>query len=148
MISIIRNSLSYLLVKVTRGHRLQFSNLLSEHGLYVGQEMVLDRLWEQDGLTMSELAERLKIKPPSATKMVQRMAQSNLVETRQSISDARVTQVFLTKSGRKLKSSIESDWTQVDEAMFSQLSETEKDTMKQLLEKIQAGQRESVYIQV
>ena len=136
----IRDSLSFLMVQVIRTHRRQIANMLSEHGLYVGQEMVLNFLWEQDGLTMSELVERLDIKPPSVTKMIGRMAQTNLVETRPSTTDARVKQVFLTTQGRRLRQHIETAWETADNEMFSHMSDTEREHFFSLLKEIHRNQ--------
>jgi DNA-binding MarR family transcriptional regulator len=136
----IRDSLSFLMVQVIRTHRRQIANMLSEHGLYVGQEMVLNFLWEQDGLTMSELVDRLDIKPPSATKMIGRMAQASLVETRPSSTDARVKQVFLTAEGRRLRQHIETAWETVDNEMFSHMSATECEQFSNTLKEIHRNQ--------
>ena len=54
----IKESASFALAKVCKAHRANIGGLLAEHGLHVGQEMVLMELWEDDGLRGGELAVR------------------------------------------------------------------------------------------
>ena len=51
----------------------QVHNLFGELGLFPGQTFVLYALWDQDGLTQSELTARLNRSPSTITKKVQRM---------------------------------------------------------------------------
>ena len=46
----IRQNTSFILAKACRAHRAYVGELLAEHGLHVGQEMVLVELWQGDGL--------------------------------------------------------------------------------------------------
>jgi len=54
------------------------------------------------GLRLSELSERLLIRPPSVTGLVDRLVRAGFVARDGSASDLRVKQVQLTRSGRKL----------------------------------------------
>ncbi|MEL6580581.1 MAG: MarR family transcriptional regulator, partial [Cyanobacteria bacterium J06621_12] len=52
---------TYLMVKVTRAHRALISAALAKMNLHIGQERLLMQLGEEDGLTQTQLAERLCI---------------------------------------------------------------------------------------
>jgi predicted transcriptional regulator len=68
------NTLDFLLAEVCHQHHFRTNTLLEAIGLYRGQPPVLFALWDQEGLTHSELAERLQNTPATITKMLQRPA--------------------------------------------------------------------------
>ena len=97
----------YLLARACKAHRGSVGAVLAEVGLHVGQEMVLLHLWRQDGLTPSELAERLGVEPPTVTNMLSRMEKAGLLERCRDTGDARCTRVYLTEKGRELREPVE-----------------------------------------
>ncbi len=78
----ITESTGYLMAQVCKLHRNKASELLSDIGLYVGQEMFLVHLWQQNGLTLSEMADNLCVRPATITRMLERMEKAGLVERR------------------------------------------------------------------
>ena len=64
--------------------------LLDELGLHRGQAWVLYALWDQDGLTQSELTERLNRSPSTVTKTVQWLEKAGFVKRCADDSDERV----------------------------------------------------------
>ena len=95
----LRLNTSFALAKVCRAHRAHVGELLAEHGLHVGQEMVLVELWHDNGLRGGDLAERLGVEHPTITKMLRRLEACGLVERRADPEDARSLRVYLTESG-------------------------------------------------
>ena len=57
----ISDTISFTLARVGGAHRSLASKMLAEVGLHVGQEMLLQILWQEDKLTQSELADHLCI---------------------------------------------------------------------------------------
>src|SRR5829696_1778168 len=90
----VRENMSFVLAKVCKAHRAYVGALLAEHGLHVGQEMVLSELWQEDGLRGGELAVRLGVEPPTVTKMRRRLEGCGLVERRQDPADARSFRIY------------------------------------------------------
>lgn len=72
---------------------------LLEHGLYAGQDAVLLKLAEEDGLPPGILAQRLGVRPPTVTKTISRLQAQGFVTKQASESDQRQTHVFLTDQG-------------------------------------------------
>jgi DNA-binding MarR family transcriptional regulator len=99
--------------------------LLDELGLYRGQTPVLRALWVQDGLTQSELTERLSRSPSTITKTVQRMEKAGLIRRGPDDSDERVSRVFLTDAGRALQPAVEGVWNKLDRQIFAGFSPQE-----------------------
>ena len=67
------------------------------------QWAVLNRLWEEDGLSQVELAERTFKDKPGTTRILNLLEQKGIIVRRPDENDGRVLRVFLTKSGRELK---------------------------------------------
>ena len=134
----ITEALGYLMFHICRAHRNKAQELLSELGLYTGQEILLMHLWLEDGLTQTTLAERLCIQPATLTKTLDRLEQVGLVARQPDIDDRRVMHVNITNKGQQLRHSIESVWREVETQSFGSLSVEERDTLRRLLEKIYA----------
>lgn len=126
----------YLLARACKAHRGRVGAGLSEVGLHVGQEMVLSHLWTEDGLTPSELAERLGVEPPTVTNMLSRMEKGGLLERCRDPKDARCTRVYLTERGRELREPVERRWEAVQERAFAGFTAEEEDLLRELLIRI------------
>jgi DNA-binding MarR family transcriptional regulator len=98
---------------------------LDELGLFRGQTSLLRALWEQDGLTQSELTERLSRSPSTITKTVQRMEKAGLVRRGSDESDERISRVFLTDAGRALRPAVEEMWDKFDRQLFAGFTDQE-----------------------
>ncbi|CAN5912262.1 hypothetical protein BH23ACT11_BH23ACT11_05160 [soil metagenome] len=135
----IQSQTSYTLAKVCRAHRGIVGAFLAELGLHVGQEMVLIELWEQDGLRSGELASRLGVEPPTATRMVQRLENGRIVRRQQDPEDARSFRVYLTDAGRSLEEPVTRRWELVEERLLAGLSHEERRSFYRILFKVRAG---------
>ncbi|MFM9976113.1 MAG: MarR family winged helix-turn-helix transcriptional regulator [Beijerinckiaceae bacterium] len=91
-----------MLTLAARRHRVRTAALLVELGLFPGQDLVLQSLGKQDGMTMGEIADQLSIRPPTASKMIARMTAQGLLERRGKEDDARLVAVFITDAGKAL----------------------------------------------
>lgn len=135
----IRENTSFVLAKVCKAHRAYVGGLLAGHGLHVGQEMVLVELWQDDGLRGGELAARLRVEPPTVTKMLRRLEGCGLVERRQVPTDARSFRVHLTEKGRALEEQVIRCWAQTEETALAGLSAGEKQTFRELLIRVRSN---------
>lgn len=95
--------------------------------------MILRQLWPADGLTQSELADRLCIQAATVTKMVQRMEQTQLIERRGDPEDQRVSRVYLTDQGRALLQPYEEAWATLEQYLIEGLSLEERVLLRRLL---------------
>ncbi len=127
------NSTGYLLAKVCKSHRNKAGELLAEVDLYVGQEMFLAELWQEDGLSQSEIVDNLLVKPATVTRMLDRMEKSGLVERRKDLDDQRVSRVFLTEKGRSLHSDVEVVWQRLEDISLVNFSLEERVLLRRLL---------------
>jgi DNA-binding MarR family transcriptional regulator len=67
------------------------------------QWVVLYRLWEQEGLTQAEIAERTIKDKPTITRMVDVLEKKGLVVRRNDENDRRVYKIYLTEEGKMLE---------------------------------------------
>ena len=126
----------HLISKVC-GRRFQWMHdRLDVLGLYHGQPSVLNALWKQEGMTQSELSDALNRSPSTITKMVQRMEKAGFVERRDDPSDERISRVYLTETGRNVRSAVEDVWQSFAAQAFEAFTEDELAHFHTLLERL------------
>ncbi|UBU12866.1 MarR family winged helix-turn-helix transcriptional regulator [Nonomuraea gerenzanensis] len=108
-------TLTYALIKLMKAHRNQLAAALVPLGLHVGQELLLNQLWREDGLTQGELIARLGVEPPTVTKTLQRLERAGFVHRAPDPDRPRIGRVYLTDEGKALREPVEGIWTQLDE---------------------------------
>src|SRR4030081_3416197 len=94
----------------TRAHKLlrgAADEAMSRHGVRIGQNLVLEVLWETDGLTPGELAERLRVATPTVVKSAIRMESAGLLVRLRDPVDRRLVRLHLTDRARAVKGDIE-----------------------------------------
>jgi MarR family transcriptional regulator, organic hydroperoxide resistance regulator len=126
-------NLDFLLAQVCHLHHFRANELLEALGLYRGQPPVLRALWEQEGLTHSELAERLRNTPATITKMLQRMEKAGFVLRKPDAADQRVSRVYLTDAGRAIQSQVQAVFQQMEAETFAGFAPDEGILLRQYL---------------
>lgn len=102
------------------------------------QSRILILLLEAETMTQKELTNRLGIQPGSVSEVLGKLESSNLIMRTPSDTDHRTTNIHLTQTGIELAQIAAKRRKERHQQMFSSLSEDEKDTLIQLLEKINA----------
>jgi DNA-binding MarR family transcriptional regulator len=125
-----------LIARVALIHRTRVSEYLAKHNLYVGQEMLLKCLWNQDGLSQKEIADLMGIQAATATRMVIRMERSGLVRRETDPDDQRVSQVYLTDLGRSLQGAVEEGWMAIEQQILEGFSLEERLLLRRYLEQL------------
>ena len=132
----VEETTSFALAKACRAHRVSVGAELARLGLHVGQEMVLLELWREDGLKGGELAARLRVEPPTVTRMLQRLEACGLVKRSRDPEDARSLRVYLTPAGRNLQDPVAETWARIEEETFQGMSEKEKQLFRSYLARV------------
>ncbi|HET9906774.1 MAG TPA: MarR family transcriptional regulator [Anaerolineales bacterium] len=101
----LENSFGYLINLSAQRLKYELHQTFQERGYDVTPEqwVVLNRLWEQDGLSQVELAERTFKDKPSTTRILNLLEKKSLVVRRPDEKDGRVLRVYLTASGWEIK---------------------------------------------
>ena len=126
-------SINFLLRMICQAQRSQMSNALAEIGLYAGQEMFLWHLWRQEGLTQSQLVERMCVQPPTVSKMLDRLEKAGLVESRPDAENSRLSRVYLTEQGNIRQRAVRAIWTNVEQRLTEGLTVEERIVLRRLL---------------
>ena len=135
----IQDYIGFQLFQIGRMHRQLAEEALNKLGLHAGQEMTLLRLWIEEGLSQTQLAASMRVEPPTATKMLQRMEQAGFIERRADPEDARVTRVYLTERGRSLEQPVLDVWKKLESQTVAGLSATEQALLSRLLQQVSAN---------
>src|SRR5438093_9482848 len=126
-------SINFLLSMICRAQRGKMSEALTEIGLYAGQEMFLWQLWRQDGLTQSQMVERMCVQPPTVSKMLDRMEKTGLVERRPDSEDSRISRVYLTEQGRESERAVCDVWNTLERRLIENMTVEERILLRRLL---------------
>src|SRR6185436_11541595 len=97
------NQLCFALYSASLAMTKLYKPLLDELGLTYPQYLAMLVLWEQDGLTVSELGERLYLDSGTLTPLLKRMEAAGLVSRLRAVQHERRVHITLTAAGRKLK---------------------------------------------
>ncbi|MDO9570223.1 MAG: MarR family transcriptional regulator [Hydrogenophaga sp.] len=97
------NQLCFALYSASLAMTKLYKPLLDELGITYPQYLVLLVLWERDGITVSELGERLSLDSGTLTPLLKRLETAGLVSRLRDTQDERRVLVRLSAAGRELK---------------------------------------------
>ncbi len=117
------NQLCFALYSASLAMTKLYTPLLNALNLTYPQYLVLLVLWEQDGLTVTALGERLHLNSGTLTPLLKRMEFNGLLARARSPEDERRVLVSLTAEGKKLKTRAAAIPPCVAEATHCSLSE-------------------------
>ncbi|MEY8741208.1 MarR family winged helix-turn-helix transcriptional regulator [Bacillales bacterium AN1005] len=133
MVNRIDCDIRQLLDKISFRTRRDYSESLRELNLYVGQDNLLARLWEGDGVTQMQLCEHLKCEPPTVTNMVKSLEQNGFIHRKKDAQDARVMRIYLTDKGKEIKESVDFKWEQQQNKLLHSISMDERLILRDLM---------------
>ncbi|MEN3360321.1 MAG: MarR family transcriptional regulator, organic hydroperoxide resistance regulator [Mycobacteriales bacterium] len=107
--------------------------ILRQHGVYLGQEVMLTVLWASDGLTPGELAERLGVTVPTVVRMAKRMESSGLLARRRDSRDGRLVRLHLTPRAKRLERPLKADLAVLAEHAMAGLSPADHEVLDRAL---------------
>ena len=97
------NQLCFALYSASLAMTKLYKPLLEALGLTYPQYLAMLVLWEQDGLGVSALGERLFLDSGTLTPLLKRLEAQGLLQRQRSPEDERRVHVYLTPAGRTLK---------------------------------------------
>jgi len=108
---ILDNALGFWIARVYFVSRGTLYRRFRAHGVDMTPEqwMVLVRLWEQEGVTQTLLAERTLRDAPTMSRILAAMERADLISRRVDPMDRRARLVFLTDRGRGLRKALSAE---------------------------------------
>ncbi len=131
-----------LLRLFTRTHkvlRARMDQAMSRYGVRAGQNLMLEALWDDDGRTPGELAERLGVATPTVVKSATRMEAAGLLTRQRDPKDGRLVRLYLTDRSRAVRHDIEREVRELAERATATLTTEERRTLAAALGKILAA---------
>ena len=129
-------SLGYQIRYAYRAFVKALADELGPYGVTTGQWSALRVLWQQEGLSQVELAQRMMVEKASLTAVLQALAEAGLITRTRNAEDRRKVNIFLTAAGRRLKSKILPLVGKINKRATRRLSATEVHQLRTLLARV------------
>lgn len=97
------NQICFALYTAAQAIKKSYRPLLDDLGLTYPQYLVMIVLWQNDGLKVSEIGERLNLDSGTLTPVLKRLENTGLVRRARRLHDEREVEISLTDVGRSLK---------------------------------------------
>ncbi len=97
------NQLCFPLYAAARNVTSLYTPLLKELGLTYTQYIVFLVLWEQDGISVTEIGEKLMLDNGTLSPLLKKLENAGLLRRQRSREDDRVVEITLTEAGRDLQ---------------------------------------------
>lgn len=109
---------------------------IGRHGVTRGQFPVLLMLWEQEGPTQTQLAERLAVEQPTMANTLKRMERDGLIRRVADPADRRQAHVHLTERGRGLRGALTASARETNSVALAGLSAEETEQFLALARRV------------
>ncbi|MEN6349174.1 MAG: MarR family transcriptional regulator [Syntrophomonas sp.] len=131
--------LNFMLTKAQQSVHQLFKAELLPYGVTPGQYGVLKCLWDENGQTVKQLAERLFLDSSTVTGLLDRMEHKGLIEKKADPKDRRALQVLLTEKGHGLEAPINQAIELANQKALRQMDEAQSESLRNLLQRLNPG---------
>ncbi|MCO5995093.1 MarR family winged helix-turn-helix transcriptional regulator [Actinoallomurus rhizosphaericola] len=122
--------------KLGKLYRAAKARKLAALGLHPGQDVLLWILaQERDGITVSQLAARLGIEPPTVTRSLARLEGGGWFRREPVPADRRQVRIVVTDAGHRLVPAIERAWAELAEETLGPADDEEREIVLTALER-------------
>lgn len=135
----IESEIRTLLQTIAIQTRKNYAQKLRELGLHIGQELALFHLWEQEGLTQSQLRNKIGTEASTMSNMLRKLERDEIVYRTPDEQDHRITNVYLTKKGKQLKEPITQMWKEHEQEMFNGIESEKLQLLQDILQKVKSN---------
>lgn len=133
---VLEDSIGFLLSRTHTRAKNELLQALKPYNITPEQWGLLTRLWEEDGISQKELANRIFKDQPTTARILEKMEKKKLIARQPDPVDGRVSLVFLTEKGRSLRNKLISKATGVLEKALQGFSDAEVQQLKKMLNRI------------
>ena len=131
-----KEKIGHLLMHVCRERGKTADQFMTHSKIFRGQGMMLMFLSKHEGMTHSEIAEKLDISPAAATKVIKRLEEEGYIQRQSDEKDERLSRVFMQEAGRAVISGIQSSFKKLDEQTFQNFDEDDLNRLEDYLRHI------------
>ncbi|NLB53947.1 MAG: MarR family transcriptional regulator [Syntrophomonadaceae bacterium] len=102
-----------------------FKARLAPFGVTPGQYGILKCLWDENGLTVKQIAERMYLDSSTVTGLLDRMEHKGLIKRQPDPTDRRALSVILTPAGEELKAPVSQAIIDANQAVLQNVNDEE-----------------------
>jgi DNA-binding MarR family transcriptional regulator len=136
----LQQGLTTLIMKVYFYTRRVFDEAMRQHGISGSQAGVLNRIYEQPGISGVEISRQMLTTPQSVQPMLAVLESQGLIERRPNPSRGRVIEAHLTELGRSVVLRCRADVPATERQLGKRLTAQERQTLVELLERYLDGE--------
>ena len=129
-------SLSFLLADVARLYRRRFDVQCRSLGITRPQWQLLAVLARNEGANQAFLADYLEVEPITLSRMIDRMAESGLIERRPDPADRRAWRLFVTEAGWALRAQMRALAQEIEDEAFEGVSAEARTMLSDILRNV------------
>jgi DNA-binding MarR family transcriptional regulator len=123
----------YLIKRAQAAIHVRLEEIVSVHGLAIPQFVVLSFLAETPGLANADLARRAFVTPQSMNEVLKQLESSGLVERRRNPTNARILNAYLTRTGARKRSAVNSQVQELEARLLRGLTSDERQNLNRAL---------------
>ena len=134
-----QSSFGWMINVIANQASKNFEAELKQHGLTVALWPTMMCLWEEEGVTQRDIAEKSKVENSTTTRTLDKLEKLGLVERQADPNSRRSFRIYLTDEGRTLKETLLPIPIKVNKEALSSLDLNEQKEMLRLLQKMVAA---------
>lgn len=134
-----QSSFGWLINVVANDAAKTFDTELKKHGLTLALWPTLMCLWEEEGVTQRDIAQKSKVENSTTTRTLDKLENLGLVERQPDPNSRRAFRIYLTNEGRALKETLVPIPMAINQKLLSSLEPEERDEIIRLLQKMVAA---------
>ena len=138
---VVDNEIREHIDKISSQMRRQYSEMLRELDLHVGQDNLLCKLWTADDITQMQLTELLNCEPSTVTNMVKTLEKKGFVYRKKDPVDGRVSRVYLTEKGLAVREPITQIWRKQQDKLLKELTAENRVLLNEFLQQMEKNLR-------
>lgn len=136
MADAVTGTVSQLILRLAREHRLLAGQLLREIGLHPGQELVMLSLWGNGPQRQTDLVRLLGSDSATITRSVRRLEKAGFVRCEHTPADRRVVVVHPTEASRRLRAEVDRVWQRLEELTTAGFSASDDGAARAVLARL------------
>lgn len=123
----------FLLAKAYQKSQNNLKNRLKPYGLTAVQALILEVLWEEDGLTAGEIAKRLVLDNATVSGVLDRLADGEWILKQTDPEDKRVLRIHMASKAKAMEPQLVEERTRANDEIMNGFTMEERIVLKRLL---------------
>jgi DNA-binding MarR family transcriptional regulator len=127
----------FLLAKAYQKAHGQFKRRLLPFRLTPVQHLILETLWEEEGLAAGDIGRKLVLDNATLSGVLDRMAESDWIRKKTDTEDKRILRIYLSEAAKEMRARLVEERKGVNEEILNGMTLEEKVLLKRLLRDLQ-----------